>query len=83
MFNFSRRNVVIMAIMVFVFVFAGIAGAQDSVTLDVSTDEFISAINQWLPLAISVVVIGVGISGAFALAQFVGSLITNAFRMRG
>jgi hypothetical protein len=82
MFNISRRNLVIMSIMVFVFVFAGIAGAQDTVSLDVETSAFIDAINQWLPLAISVVVIGVGISGAFALAQFVGDLITSAFRGR-
>lgn len=62
------------------------AFAQDpapTVNLDIDTDQFITAINTWLPLAISIIVIGVGIRGAFALAQFVGKLITDAFTQRG
>jgi hypothetical protein len=51
-----------------------------SVTLDINTDDFITGINDWLVVALPIVAIGVGISGAFAIALFIGRMIINAFK---
>jgi len=51
-------------------------------TISVDTGVFISQINAWLPMALTVVAIGVGIAGAFALALFVGRMLLNAFNGR-
>jgi len=53
---------------------------SDTITVD--TGEFIQGINTWLPMAIDIVVIGVGIAGGFALAKFIGNMIIDAFNGR-
>lgn len=50
-----------------------------SATIDIDTDTFINAINQWLPLALTITAIGVGIAGGFKLAMFIGRMLINAF----
>ena len=69
-------------ILVLVLAFAVAPSFAQSVSLNVSTDEFITSINQWLPLAIAVVVIGVGISAAFGLAEYIGEMFNKAFRRK-
>lgn len=87
MFNIisNRKSQITFMIFAVFMVMAVPAFAQEpaTVNLDIDTDQFITAINTWLPLAISIIVIGVGIRGAFALAQFVGKLITDAFSRSG
>lgn len=58
------------------------AMAQES-TLTVDTGVFIDGINSWLGTAMPIAAIGVGISGAFALAGYVGGMIVKAFRGGG
>jgi hypothetical protein len=53
--------------------------AAQSATISFDTDTFINSINQWLPMAVSIAAIGVGIAGGFKLAQFIGRMIINAF----
>ncbi|MEM9954347.1 MAG: hypothetical protein AAF846_22240 [Chloroflexota bacterium] len=79
----SNKYTIRMVLLAIVLVLAVMPSFAQSISLDVETDEFISAINQWLPLAISIVVIGVGIRGGFALANYVGDMITSSFNMRG
>lgn len=79
---FRDRKSVIVSILVFV-VGAIPAFAQTTPTISIDTDQFMSAINTWLPMAVQIAAIGVGISAAFALATFVGNMITNAFSGRG
>lgn len=50
-----------------------------SATIEINTDDFINSINQWLPMAITIAAIGVGIAGGFKLAGYVGRMIVNAF----
>lgn len=64
--------------MMLVFSLAASAFAQ-SETISISTGEFIAAINQWLPMAMTIAAIGVGIAGGFKLARFVGRMIVDAF----
>lgn len=58
------------------------ASHAQSTTIEFDPDIFIAAINQWLPMSMSIQAIGVGIAGAFALAGVVGLMIVNAFRGR-
>lgn len=64
-----------------VLMLAAPALAQSS--LEVNTDVFIDGINSWLATAMPIAAIGVGISGAFALAGYVGNMIVKAFRGGG
>lgn len=57
----------------------GIASQAQSASIDIDTDTFINAINQWLPLALTITAIGVGIAGGFKLAMFIGRMLINAF----
>lgn len=57
---------------------SGSAFAQ-SAAIEIDTDTFINAINQWLPLALTITAIGVGIAGGFKLAMFIGRMLINAF----
>lgn len=75
---FTSRYFVTLAILVF----SAMPAFAQSVSVDVDTDTFISAINQWLPLALALTAIGVGIAGAFALANMVGRMIIDAFNGR-
>ena len=77
----SKRNMMFLLVSLFVLVSAVPAFAQSD-TISIDTGVFISQINNWLGMAIGVIAIGVGIAGAFALAQFVGSMIINAFNGR-
>jgi hypothetical protein len=72
---FRNKYFVTIAVLMMV---AGASFAQ-SASIDIDTDTFITAINQWLPMAITIAAIGVGIAGGFKLAQFVGRMIVNAF----
>ena len=51
---------------------------SDAITVD--TGAFIAASNQWFPMAVQIITIGVGIAGAFALAQYVGRMILGALQ---
>ncbi len=57
---------------------AAVPTFAQSDTLTVDTGAFIAAINDWFPMAVSIITIGVGIAGAFALARFVGRMILDA-----
>ena len=76
-----RSRLLLFMALVSVLAMAVPAFAQSD-TLSVDTSIFISAINDWLGMSLGIVAIGVGISGAFALATFVGALIVNALRGR-
>lgn len=77
----TRRNWLIAFTLAFMIAaFGGSTFAQTTpATISVDTDQFINAINQWLPMAITIAAIGVGIAGGFKLAQFVGRMIVDAF----
>lgn len=78
-----RNNKTLRYALVTVLIFAmSVSSFAQSVDLEIDTDEFITSINLWLGLAVSIVVIGVGIKGAFALARMVGDMITDAFNFR-
>lgn len=51
-------------------------------TISIDTGTFITEINNWIGVAIAIVAIGVGISAAFALAQYVGNMFVSAFSGR-
>lgn len=57
----------------------GAVSQAQSASIDIDTDTFINAINQWLPLALTITAIGVGIAGGFKLAMFIGRMLINAF----
>lgn len=61
-----------------VLLYGGLSFAQTA-SIDIDTDVFIGAINQWLPLALTITAIGVGIAGGFKLAMFIGRMLINAF----
>lgn len=67
------------AIVVMLALFMASVSMAQSSTIDIDTNSFIDAINQWLPMAVTIAAIGVGIAGGFKLAQFVGRMIVNAF----
>ena len=76
-----RASIRFVMAMVIVATMSGATFAQsDIVALD--TDIFITQINQWLPMALQIVAIGVGIAAAFALAGMVGMMLVNAFKGR-
>lgn len=66
-------------ILVLVLAIAVAPSFAQTATIDINTDDFINQINNWLPMAITIAAIGVGIAGGFKLAQFVGRMIVNAF----
>ena len=80
MFNFLNnpkfRMLFITALLVLSI--AGSSFAQSD-AISVDTSMFIAAINQWLPMAMTIAAIGVGIAGGFKLASFVGRMIVDAF----
>ncbi|MEO1442446.1 MAG: hypothetical protein AAFV33_18745 [Chloroflexota bacterium] len=76
-----RGHIVAIVMMTILFTLVTGVGAQSD-TINIDTGVFISEINNWLPLAITIAAIGVGVSGAFALALFVGRLLVNAFNGR-
>lgn len=82
--SYWANNRLFVRSMVIAIVVASLVGGvfAQSVDLDIDTNDFITAINLWLGLAISIVVIGVGIKGAFALARMVGDMIVDAFNFR-
>ncbi|MEO0564850.1 MAG: hypothetical protein AAF125_22275 [Chloroflexota bacterium] len=61
---------------------AAVPTFAQSDTITVDTGLFISEINNWLPMALTITAIGVGIAGGFALAGMVGRMIVNAFNGR-
>jgi hypothetical protein len=67
-----------LVLLVLIFV-VGVVGVSAQETIIVDTDSFITAINDWLVIALPIVAIGVGISGAFAIALFIGRMIITAF----
>lgn len=73
----NRKFTLLVMVVVVMAVAVTPAFAQTS-TILVDTDQFIGAINSWLPMALSIMAIGVGIAGAFALAKFVGNMIIGA-----
>lgn len=73
----SRYRHYLIAMLV-IMVVAGASMAQTA-SIDIDTDTFINAINQWLPLALTITAIGVGIAGGFKLAMFIGRMLINAF----
>ena len=73
---FSKFNLYVLLAVLF-SVGAPVLAQSDSIQFDTGT--FIAEINNWLPMAISIAAIGVGIAGGFKLAQFVGRMIINAF----
>ena len=82
--NFLSKHRLTLYCMIVSALFLTVAGSGFAQSLDLEIDaaDFISSINIWLALAVSVVVIGVGIRGAFALAKYVGDMIVNAFEGR-
>lgn len=76
-----NRQTLVTMLVVFALLVVSVASvaAQSSSTITIDTGAFILGINTWLPMAISIIVIGVGIAGAFALARFVGRMIVDAF----
>jgi ABC-type spermidine/putrescine transport system permease subunit II len=76
----SRSTVIKVIVVAFVLVLGVVPAFAQSVSLNVQTDDFINSINLWLPLAIAVVVIGVGITSAFNLAEYIGDMFNRAFR---
>lgn len=76
------KNTVRWIVIAMVILIMAMPSFAQSVSLNVNTDDFINAINQWMTLAVGIIVIGVGIRGAFALANYVGDMIINAFSMR-
>lgn len=75
--NFVAMKYQIMAMMILAI--GAVPSFAQSATLEIDSDVFINSINLWLGMAISIVAIGVGIAGAFALARYVGQMILSAF----
>ena len=75
---FRYRKIVLVFGVLMALAVPAMAQATDTISID--TGSFIAGINTWLPMAVSIIVIGVGIAGAFALAEFVGNMIIGAFR---
>lgn len=81
---FSRFTSVLSSRFMLVFMILMLAApAFAQSTLNVDTAVFIEGINSWLATAMPIAAIGVGISGAFALAGYVGNMIVKAFRGGG
>lgn len=80
MFYRKNRMAMLLLAVAVMLVLAFPAFAQSSTTIDVDEGSFIAGINTWLPMAIGIAVIGVGIRGAFALAEYVGDMFINAFK---
>ncbi len=76
-----KKQLIILLVLAFALVLAVPTFAQSD-TITVDTGVFISQINTWLPMALTITAIGVGIAGAFALAMFVGKMLLNAFNGR-
>ncbi len=77
----NKKSFLILLLVIMTLVMVAPTFAQsDSITVD--TGVFISEINNWLPMALTVTAIGVGVAGAFALALFVGRMLLNAFNGR-
>ena len=80
---FNDRRALTYAMVIAIVVLAAVPTfAQSSSTVDLDASVFISAINTWLPMALSIGAIGVGIAGAFALMKYVGKMIIDAFNGR-
>lgn len=75
-----KKHVLRYALLLLVMAIAVAPIFAQSDTITVDTGMFIGAINNWLGMAMSIIAIGVGISGAFALAVFVGNMIVGALR---
>jgi hypothetical protein len=73
------RKLQYLFLIVSVFLLAVMPAAAQS-TLNVDTGVFIDNINAWLGTAMPIAAIGVGIAGAFALANYVGGMIVKAFK---
>ena len=78
MFKFVRSREFLVYMALIVLVVAAVPAFAQSDTLTVDTGAFITAINDWFPMAVSIITVGVGIAGAFALARFVGRMILDA-----
>lgn len=77
------RRVMLFALLLMVFALSvAPAFAQEELSLEISLDPFISSINNFLPTALLIVGFAFGIAAAFALAQYVGNALLNAFRGR-
>jgi hypothetical protein len=74
--RFMLNKYYLLAMLIALF---SVAVSAQSATIDIDTDTFINAINQWLPLALTITAIGVGIAGGFKLAMFIGRMLINAF----
>lgn len=82
MFPFNLRNTRTWLVgFTLAFVLSAFAGSTfaQTTTIEVDTDMFITSINTWLPMAMTIAAIGVGIAGGFKLAQFIGRMIVDAF----
>jgi hypothetical protein len=77
-----RSRLAVLVMVLSVSLMSALPAMAQSDTITVDTGAFISEINNWFPMAVSIAAIGVGIAGAFALARFVGRMILDAFNGR-
>ena len=75
--SINRVNVTLFVLMAMV-----VPAFAQSDTIEIDSGLFIEQINIWLIMAMGIVAIGVGISGAFALSKMVGRMIVDALNGR-
>ena len=76
----SKATLTRYSIILLMLAFSVASAFAQTVSLDINTDDFLNQTNIWIPLAVAIVSIGVGIRLAFGLAEYIGGMLGSVFK---